>query len=229
MMILWIAVAMLQGCVTVEKTTCVKILADGSEASCESAPPDSDDSEVEADADADADSDTDADADADSDSDADADTDSDSDADPQARVVLNEVFTYNVAQYKFGGGRAADYFELANLGDADADIGGWLVSRDPDAVSWEVPFDTKLTAGAVLVVVAISGGAAPSGYENFGYNLNHEVDLTLTLTDPSGAVMDSVLLPTGDNKEDVAFARHVSDDFAWDWTVTLTPGAPNVH
>jgi hypothetical protein len=222
-MFLWMAVAMLQGCVTVEKTDCVKILAEGVEASCESAPPDSEAVEADADADADADSDTDADAD----SDADADTDSDADADPEARVVLNEVFSHNLAQYKFGGGRAVDYFELANLGDADADIGGWLVSRDPDPVTWEAPFGTMLPAGAVLVVVASS--TPVSSYENFGYNLKHEVDLTLTLADPGGAVMDSVILLTADNVGDTAFARRVDGEFAWDWTATLTPGAPNVH
>ena len=80
MMILWMAVPLLQGCVTVEKTSCVKILADGAEASCDSAPPDSDDTEVEADADTDADADADADADSDADSDADTDSDADADA-----------------------------------------------------------------------------------------------------------------------------------------------------
>lgn len=232
MMMLWMAVSLLQGCVTVETSRCVKILADGSEASCESAAPDTEDSEVEADADADADSDTDADADsdADSDADADADTDSDADADPEARIVFNEVFTYNVAQYKFGGGRAADYLELTNLGDAEADISGWLISRDPDAYTWEVPFGVSLAPGALYLVAAVGGGGATvSGYDNFDRNLNHEVDLTLTVTDATGVVKDSVTITAADNVQDTAFARRVDGARDWVWTATLTPGEPNVH
>ncbi|MCK6523241.1 lamin tail domain-containing protein [Myxococcota bacterium] len=229
MMFLWMAVAWLQGCVTVEKTQCVKILADGTVSSCDSATPtdDTDDSEGDADADSDADSDTDADSDADSDADADADTDSDADADPEARIVLNEVLSYNLAAYKFNGGRAVDYFELANLGDAEADIGGWLVTRSPDEVSWEIPFGTLLAPGALLVVVASS--TPVSSYENFGYNLNHEVDLNLALTDLDGVERDAVVVMTADNVADTAFARRVDGDFSWAWTTTLTPGEPNVH
>ena len=227
MMILWMAVPLLQGCVTVEKTSCVKILADGAEASCDSAPPDSDDTEVEADADTDADAD--ADADADSDADSDADTDSDADADPVARIVFNEVFTHNVDQYRFTENRPADYFELTNLGDAALEISGWLVSRSPDDFTWEVPHGHSLAKGEVVVFTAVGGaGVTVAGYDNFDKNLDNKVDLTLTLTDASGVVMDSVVLPTADNLPDTAFARR-EDDESWAWTATLTPGTTNVR
>ncbi|MEY3213923.1 MAG: hypothetical protein RIT28_4404 [Pseudomonadota bacterium] len=229
MMILWIAVPMLQGCVTVEKSSCVKILADGTRASCESAPLDSEDTQVEADADADADSDTDADSDADtdadSDADADADTDADADADPELSVLFNEVLPYSDGRFVDENGVKSEYFELLNVGAAEADLSGWIFSRDGDPTrEWTIPAGFTIAPGAHKAVYAFSGSVDPDYYP---FALVNEA-ARLTLTGPEGEVIE-LSYPDANDHRGQSYSRAPDGSETWVWSDTLTPGTTNVY
>jgi hypothetical protein len=156
-----------------------------------------------------------------------------------ARVVLSEVM------YDPGAG-ASEWVELYNAGDAPVDLTGWILSdgaaRDvlPAAIIGPRAFVVVAASDSFLSMYPeFSGQLAVLG-GRIGNALGNDGD-SLTLTDPSGAVVDAISwgwdrsildppipdVPSGHSIERVN--PDVDTDSAGDWIDTLSPSPGEPH
>lgn len=128
-----------------------------------------------------------------------------------AHVVLNEIAC-----------EGTDQVELANTGDAAADLSGWLLTdkvlSSTDATHrYLFASGTSLAPGAHLVVEKAIGGFP------FGISCG---DDTIRLADSTASAVDDVVLP--DNAADPSLTYGRLPDGTGDWTWTMpTVGAAN--
>mgnify|MGYP000914761591 CR=1 FL=1 len=128
-----------------------------------------------------------------------------------AHVVLNEIAC-----------EGTDQVELANTGDATADLSGWLLTdkvlSSTDATHrYLFASGTSLAPGAHLVVEKAIGGFP------FGISCG---DDTIRLADSTASAVDDVVLP--DNAADPSLTYGRLPDGTGDWTWTMpTVGAAN--
>ena len=140
-------------------------------------------------------------------------------------VVFNEVFPYSDNRFVDENGVKSEYFELLNLGAAEADLSGWIFSRDGDPEKvWTLPSGFTISPGAHRAVYAFSGSEDPNYYP---YALLNEA-ARMTLTGPEGEVIE-LTYPDANAHRGASYARDPDGGTSWDWTTTLTPGTPNVH
>lgn len=141
-------------------------------------------------------------------------------AEPAGGVVETADFTPLT-----GSGEYADWVELLNAGAAEMDISNWgLSDAASDPRKYVFPPGTKIAAGAGLVVVA-DGRAAPSGavWPHAPFSLSAAGE-TLTLSDASGTVVDTVRFPAQD-----AFHSYGRDPVTnqWGYLRKASPANPN--
>jgi hypothetical protein len=111
---------------------------------------------------------------------------------PAAVVRLNEVLASNAGTLGFGT-VFPDLIELANVGNAPADLSGWgLTDNASLPYKFTFPAGTTLAPGAFLVVYASSSNSVPSPKTGFALGASGD-DLTLTRSAASGGgIADSV-------------------------------------
>ena len=73
-------------------------------------------------------------------------------------VKINEV--------ESSGGQPGDWIELKNVGDAEADLSGWIVKDNDDSHAYTIPAGTKLPAGEFLVLDELQKDG--TGHFDFG-------------------------------------------------------------
>ncbi len=82
---------------------------------------------------------------------------------PEAQLVISEFLASNVTGITDEDGDRSDWFEVTNIGDTVADLGGWSVSDDEtDPSQWIFPSRT-LEPGDRLIVYASGKDRRPSG------------------------------------------------------------------
>ncbi len=100
-------------------------------------------------------------------------------------VRINEVLASNTATLGFAG-VFPDLIELANVGNAPADLGGWgLTDNASLPYKYTIPPGTTLAPGALLVVQASSSAVVPSPKTGFALGAGGD-DLTLTRSPAAG-------------------------------------------
>lgn len=121
-------------------------------------------------------------------------------------VRINELFP-NPKE----GGEKGEFIELRNLGDAAADISGFVLRDASKSGKYVLP---------AWSVIAANGYLAVSRAES-GLSLNN-TDETVSLFDPSGNPVDSASY--GTTKEEASYSH---DGSSFRWSRYLTPGAVN--
>ena len=111
---------------------------------------------------------------------------------PAAVIRINEVLASNTATASFGS-VFPDLIELANVGNAPADLGGWGLSDNASLpYKFVFPTGTTLAPGAFLVVHASGNAAVPAPQTGFALGASGD-DLTLTRSAAAGGgVADTV-------------------------------------
>lgn len=128
-------------------------------------------------------------------------------APPAGRIVINEVSTFD-----------GDYLELYNAGDADTDVGGWLVHNW--VLAPPVPLTTLLKGGTNVP----PGGFLLFADDALPINLHHTGDF-VQLIDDQGVVVDKV--SWGDTKASPSYGRFPDGDEQLVIMTNPTPGTPN--
>jgi hypothetical protein len=110
-----------------------------------------------------------------------------------AAISISEI-QYNPADRQLGG----EWLELLDTGDAEIDLSGWKIYDSQDSNEFVIPEDTRLAAGARLVVArdpvafavaypdistVVSGG--------FSFNFSNGGEL-VRLVDSTGAIVEAV-------------------------------------
>ena len=154
-------------------------------------------------------------------------------ADPSAapRLYLNEIVADNQGSHADELGRATDWIELYNAGDAAVDLAGYFLTDDAGAPdTWPFPDDepeaTTVPAGGYLVVFA--DGAPELGALHADFRLSKDGEYVgLYRRDSAGvlSVVDEVAFPA--LGADEAFARLPDGGPDWGKTGRATPGGSN--
>ncbi|MDP3069819.1 MAG: lamin tail domain-containing protein [Opitutaceae bacterium] len=104
---------------------------------------------------------------------------------PAAIVRINEVLASNATTASFGS-VFPDIVELANVGNAPADLSGWgLTDNAALPYKYTFPAGTTLAPGAFLVVYASGNAAVPAPLTGFALGASGD-DLTLTRSAAAG-------------------------------------------
>lgn len=128
-------------------------------------------------------------------------------------VVLSEILSSN-SLYPSPDGKCRDIIELRNTADAPFNLSGYGLSDREDAVKYTFPNEAVIPANGCLVIWCGGEKLANTLWAPFG--LSRDGGETVCLTTDSGALVDSVTIPSlGENQ---SFARGGSG-----WYVKLQP------
>ncbi|HIW98027.1 MAG TPA: lamin tail domain-containing protein [Candidatus Tidjanibacter gallistercoris] len=131
-------------------------------------------------------------------------------------VRINEVLSAPA-------GDDADFIELYNGGEQDADVGGFVLQDDKGAAEeFVIPEGTVIPAGGFLVYEQVSPGAG----ESFTFGLSSKGD-RVTLLDASRSVADEVETPDFGNTKGASYARTVDGGGEWRIAAVPTKGTSN--
>lgn len=127
-------------------------------------------------------------------------------------VRINEVLASNAATASFGT-VFPDIIELANVGNAPADLGGWgLTDNAALPYKFTFPAGTVIAPGAFLVVYASGNAAVPSPRTGFALGAGGD-DLTLIRSAAAGGgIADTVAW--GQQVTDFSIGRMVDGSWA---------------
>ena len=136
-------------------------------------------------------------------------------------LYINEVMT------SMEGG--PDWVEIVNESGADIDLSGFGLSDNPSKPrKWQFPAGTTVAAqNAVMIALIGSDGSktgAPKGSITANFALSVDQTERLTLSDPTGASIDQILLI--DQRRGVSYGR-VPGTAEYGYFEEPTPGKPN--
>lgn len=140
------------------------------------------------------------------------------------RVAINEIMPSNKTVITDEKGGAADWIELANLTDAPIDLSGYFLSDKPEKPEKDkLPSGLVVPANGVLLLWADDDNK-DGGIKHLSFKLTKSGG-TITLSDPSGAALDSVTY--ADAVTDESYARIPNGTGAFVWCAKSTPGEKN--
>jgi len=138
-----------------------------------------------------------------------------------AKLVINEVQPANKDTVTDDQGEADDWIEVYNADATTVDLIGWVVS---DSGTRQVlPSALPILPGGYALLWADDSPA--QGVAHLGFKLSAKKGDTVTLTSPSGAVVDTVTF--GVAVDSSSYARLPNGTGAFAWCATPTPGAVN--
>jgi hypothetical protein len=109
-------------------------------------------------------------------------------------LCINEVCTQNKAGFSDSLGRASDWIELYNGGNADMDLSGFGLSDSADTpMKYIFPSGTVIKKGGYLLIVANKDGEGMTEL-NTGFGLSKSGE-TLILSSPDGSVLQKIEIP----------------------------------
>jgi len=143
------------------------------------------------------------------------------------QVVINEVLAINDnVPVPADGGRHTDMVELFNGRDQSVDVSGWTLTlqvlETTESRGFLIPEGTTIGSGQRLVVIYSKNLRSPL---HTGYKLPGS-GATLTLTDNTGTVTDSVSYPN--QSRDVSFARFRDGIDSFSFNPFPDPGRENL-
>ncbi|MFC1650030.1 CotH kinase family protein [Candidatus Latescibacterota bacterium] len=136
----------------------------------------------------------------------------------EAQPIINEIMASNTSTYMDEDGDYADWIEIYNPGDTRIDLNGYgLSDRQDNPYKWIFP-PVILKPKEYLIVYA--SGKDRASIANLHTNFKISTDgETLALTDPTGAICDSVY--TKIDGTDISLGR--KPDGIGDWALFLEP------
>ena len=136
-------------------------------------------------------------------------------------LYINEVCTQNKNCFTDSLGRASDWIELYNGGNADIDLSGFGLSDNADKpMKYVFPSGTSVKKGQYLVIVSDKDGADMTEL-NTGFGLSKSGE-TLILSSPDGKELQRLEVPA--LAEDTTYGRSADGSFS---VMEPTPDSAN--
>ena len=122
-------------------------------------------------------------------------------------VWISEVMASNDSVTTYGSAGKTDWIELYNSGTSVVDISGWGLSDTlKRGRKWQFPQGTVISPGEYKVVICDKDLAKNTTSEpHTNFKIGRTKGEVITLTDPTGRVLDKVILP--ELKTDVSYGR----------------------
>ena len=122
-------------------------------------------------------------------------------------VWISEVLASNQSVDTYQGAAKTDWIELYNSGTSTVDLSGWGLS---DTLSrgrkWQFPSGTLIAPGEYKVILCDKDTTKNSAAQpHTSYKVGRLKQEIITLTDPTGRVLDKMILP--ELKTDVSYGR----------------------
>ncbi len=122
-------------------------------------------------------------------------------------VWISEVMASNDSVTTYGSAGKTDWIELYNSGTTVVDLSGWGLSDTlKRGRKWQFPQGTVISPGEYKVVICDKDTAKNTTSEpHTNFKIGRTKGEVITLTDPTGRVLDKVILP--ELKTDVSYGR----------------------
>ena len=122
-------------------------------------------------------------------------------------VWISEVLASNNGVTTYSGSANTDWIELYNSGSSTVDLSGWGLSDNLGrGRKWQFPQGTVISPGEYKVILCDKDTSknAP-GQPHTSFKISRLEGETITLADPTGRVLDKMILP--ELKTDVSYGR----------------------
>ena len=122
-------------------------------------------------------------------------------------VWISEVLASNNAVDTYNGAARTDWIEIYNAGTAAVDLSDWGLSDNLSrGRKWQFPRGTVIAPGEYKVILCDRDTAKNSPAQlHTSYKISRLKGEIITLTDPTGRVLDKMILP--ELKTDVSYGR----------------------
>ena len=142
-------------------------------------------------------------------------------------VWISEVLASNNNVETYKGAAKTDWIEIYNGGTSTVDISNWGLSDNLGrGRKWQFPAGTLISPGEYKVILCDGDIAKNTAAEpHTSYKIGRLKGETITLTDPSGRVLDKMILP--EMKTDVSYGRTTFGMAGLFYYDTPTPFAQN--
>ena len=122
-------------------------------------------------------------------------------------VWISEVLASNDATATYSGAAYTDFIELYNSGSAAVDLSGWGLSDNLGrGRKWQFPTGSVIGPGEYKVILCDGDTAKnTTAQPHTSYKIGRLKQETITLTDPTGRILDKMILP--ELKSDVSYGR----------------------
>ena len=122
-------------------------------------------------------------------------------------VWISEVQASNNAVETYSGAAKTDWIEIYNSGTSTVDLSDWGLSDDLSrGRKWQFPRGTVIAPGEYKVILCDKNTAKNSPAQpHASFKIGRLKGETITLTDPTGRVLDKMILP--ELKTDVSYGR----------------------
>ena len=122
-------------------------------------------------------------------------------------VWISEVLASNNSIATYDGAGNTDWIEIYNSSPSTVDLSDWGLSDELDrGRKWQFPKGTVIAPGEYKVILCDKNTAKDSpGQPHTSYKLSRLDKEVITLTDPTGRVLDKMILP--ELKTDVSYGR----------------------
>ena len=122
-------------------------------------------------------------------------------------VWISEVLASNEKTSTYANAGYTDWIEIYNSSDTSVDISGWGLSDNQGrGRKWQFPYGTIIGAGEYKVILCDRDTAKNSTAElHSSYKIGRSAGEIITLADPTGKVLDKIVLP--EMKTDVSYGR----------------------
>jgi len=146
------------------------------------------------------------------------------------QVVINEFSASNTSGPQDYLDEYEDWIELYNSGAAPVNLSGYYLSdKATDPTKWSIPAGTIINAGDYLFIFASGRNQLIPGELHTNFKLTQtRGDEVVSLADPSGLVIDIVLLDTNIiTAENHSYGRSADGAASWSVFDMPTPLGPN--
>ena len=122
-------------------------------------------------------------------------------------VWISEVQASNNSVETYSGSAKTDWIKIYNSGTSAVDLSDWGLSDDlTRGRKWQFPQGTVIAPGEYKVILCDKDAAKDnSSQPHTSFKIGRLKGETITLTDPTGRVLDKVILP--ELKTDVSYGR----------------------
>ena len=122
-------------------------------------------------------------------------------------VIISEVLASNDSIATYPNVKNADWIELYNTGTTTVDLSGYgLSDRLTRGRKWQFPQGTLIGAGEYKVVLCDgTRGSTDTATLRASIKINRTACETLVLADPTGRILDKVILP--EQRTDISYGR----------------------
>lgn len=129
----------------------------------------------------------------------------------KSTLVINEICDNNFSTAPLRYRENVDWIELINVSEAPLDLYGWMISDDTDDMDKYIFPSIEIGAGETLLLYATGDGVVTE--EGVFLNFKLSTNEKLSLANPKGEVIDSVVIP--EIKQNTSYARRTDASEEW--------------